>query len=156
MKKLLNFLYVLSIFIALAIIYFKSDSYVFTITQTTRDYLDSYLERLINNGGSNIEFKELFVKLLVLYVGYRIIKSMMFKRLVGLSLKERKGDWILNIWYITINLAVWTVLYNAANFFKVNTDKWMESFNLIIFIVIAGVICKIISVYQYYVDNMQK
>ena len=157
MKRILNLGYFLFVFlIPIIIIYANVDKYLIVATTSTIEFLQSYLNKLLNNIDSSIEFKTLFIRGVLLVVLIKIINKFIFDRKLGLSLKERKGDWIITTWTVLFNGTIWTVLYNAASFFKINTDAWLESFNVIMVLVMIGLTFKIISTYLYYMENLKK
>lgn len=157
MKRLTGIIYFLFVFIIpLIIIYANVDKYLITATESSIFYLQEYLDRLLNNIKSSIEFKSLFIKAIIGVVAIKIVNKFIFDRKLGLTLKERKGDWIITSWTVIFNGAIWTILYNSATFFKINTSAWMESFNVIMVLVIVGLTCKIINTYLHWTNNIKK
>ena len=157
MKKSLTITYLLSMFmIPLGILYFNTDAYLVTATKSMIEYLQDFLIRLGQDNEATVEYKQLFFKVGILVVAYKVLSKMIFDRKLGLTLKQRKGDWLITLWSLGINLTAWFVVYASASMFNVNTDKWVESFNLIYLFVLIGTIAKIWNTYNYYVADLTK
>ena len=156
MKKLLSIIYFSFVFlIPIAILYANVDKYLITATTTSIDYLQSYLDKLLMaDKESVVEFKSLMFKGILLAILYKVANKFIFDRKLGLSLKERKGDWIITIWQLVINCGVWFAVYQLVSFFKINTDAWLESFNVIIAFVALGTLAKLTLTYIYYASNL--
>ena len=142
--------------IPLGILYYNTDAYLITATESAIDYLQDFLVRLGEESDAVVEYKQLFFKVGILVIAYKILSKMIFDRKLGLSLTQRKGDWLITLWTLSINLTAWFVVYASASMFNVNTDKWAESFNLIYLFVMLGTIAKIWNTYNNFVSHIKK
>jgi len=158
MKKLLSIVYFLFVFlIPIGILYGNVDKYLITATTTSIDYLQSYLDKLLTADSESVgEFKSIIFKAILITILFKVASKFIFDRKLGLSLKERKGDWIITIWQLALNCGTWFAVYQLVSFFKINTDAWLESFNIIIVLVGIGVIAKLTLTYIHYTTNLTK
>lgn len=145
MKKLLSLIYYLGVvFIPLIILWAYTDQYIETATITSIDTLNQFLDRIQSGMDSPArDYKRLLFLGTIIAVAYKVFNKMIFDRKLGLTLDKRKGDWIITIWQLSINLIAWVVVYKMATFFKINTDAILESSNIIMYCVIIGVVAKI-------------
>ena len=155
MKKLLNITYWVGVFvIPLAILFFNTDKYIITATVSSIDYLQAFLNRMFEDAESSIEYKRMFAYGAILFASYKVGARFVNDRKLGLTLDRRKGDWFITIWQVSINATVWLTLYKCATFFKINTDAWVESFNIIAMFVALGLIAKLTHTYLWYKFNL--
>lgn len=156
MKKILTVVYHLFVlFIPIAIIWYNVDAYLATGVDSLIEYLKDYAMKLaLEENEATLDFKTAAIKVGLLIVMFKYVKKFIFDRKLGLSLKERKGDWIITIWAVAIRVGVWLWIIKTATFLKVNTDAWLESFNIIIALVIIGVVAKLWNTYLYYMENI--
>lgn len=157
MKKILYIGYILGVVvIPISILYYYTDDYLLTASQTSVNYLNIFIDNLQNGVTVDRDYKRL-IWIAALITGlYKFMNKRIFDRKLGLSLEQRKSDWIITIWQLTINIGVWLVVYQSATFFKINTDAWLESFNIINTLVGFGVICKILHTYLHWQDQIKK
>lgn len=157
MKKALNITYLLCMFlIPLGILYFNTDKYLVTATESAIQYLNDFLDRLQDGNSAVVEYKRLFFRAGIIAVIYKVFSKMIFDRKLGLSLTQRKGDWLITFWTLSINMFAWFLVYTSATFFNINTDKWVESFNIIYVFVLIGFTAKIWNTYNFYLSNIKK
>lgn len=155
MKKLLSAIYYLSVIIPIIILYVNIDSYLLTSTQSLIEYLKDFAQSIIDGDSKqSTDFKRLFVMGVLVMVGFKITSNFIQDRKLGLSLKERKGDWWITIWQLSISAILWIGLFKSATFLNVNTGAWLESFNAIMIIVVIGFIAKIYLTYLYFINNL--
>ena len=158
MKRLLFIVYVLGVvLIPLGILYFNTDKYLLTASQTSVDYLNIFIDNL-QNGVESVDrdYKRLFWVAALLIGLYKFMSKRIFDRKLGLSLDQRKSDWVITIWQVSINAFVWYTVYRSATFFKINTDAWLESFNIINVLVGVGIIAKILHTYLHWQDQIKR
>lgn len=154
-SKLIWFLGV--ILVPLGLIYFKSSDWTIISTDTMVEYLNNYRLRLGENASSNIEFQSMFIKGVLIAILFIAIKKLLVKdRHSGLGLHERSGDYILTIWSIIKTLAIYTALYFVATYLKINSDRLLESFTVIVVAVPIGIMAKLLNTQLWYEYNKAK
>jgi len=156
MKRLLGIVYYLGVLIVpLTVFYFNVDNYLVTATESSIEYLKEFLVKLVTEDSEgSIEFKKMFIYMVLVGVFYKVTSKFIFDRKLGLSLKERKGDWIITLWQVSINVVIWIILYKTMSFFNINTGAWLESFNVIIIFVVIGNLAKLYSTFLHYMENL--
>lgn len=152
MKRLLYFLsLILMVVVPVSIMYFNYDTYAQVSAERLRDILDAYLYNIrfgIETDG--LDFQWIIKMMFWTVIGYVIIdKKFIENRRSGLHLLERRGDWILSLWFIIKMTVIWYIVYWFATYLHINTDKWIESTNGIFICVAIGIVCNLISTYLY-------
>lgn len=154
-SKLLWFLGV--VIVPLGIIYFKSSEWTITSTDTLIAYLNNYRLRLGEVASSNIEFKSMFLKGLIIVVGLMATKRLFVnERRSGMKFNEKNGDYLLTSWSIIKTVSVYTTLYFVATYLKINSDRVLESFTIILVSVPLGIIFKLWNTQLWYEYNNKK
>lgn len=155
MKKLLYYSsLLLMVVIPLSIIYFQYEIFAVTSAQHLQiklaDFLHNYRYDI------QVEGTDWFFVTKALFwfiIGMRVIDTkFMGNRISGLKLLERRGDWILSIWFILKVSASWYAVYWASLYLGINTDSVLESINWVFYCVGGGIFFKMISTYLYSVE----
>lgn len=157
MKKTLFITYILGVVvIPVIILYVNTDKYLLTASQTSVNYLNVFIDNLQSGVESTRDYKRL-IWIAGLFMGlYKFMSKRIFDRKLGLSLDQRKSDWIITIWQLFINVTVWMIVYQSASFFGINTDKLLESFNIVMVLVGIGVSAKILHTYIHWQEQIKK
>ena len=158
MKALTKLLWFLGVVIVpLGLIYFKSSDWTVISTDTLIGYLNNYRLRLGEDASSNIEFQSMFLKGLIIVVGLISTKRLFInERRSGMKFNEKSGDFYLTSWSIIKTLVIYTVLYFVATYLKINSDRLLESFTVILVSVPLGIIFKLWNTQLWYEYNNKK
>ena len=158
MKKFLYYMSLLFLVVVpISIFYFQYDAFAIVAAEHLKTELTIFLDNY--RYGIEVEGINWFAAIKYLFWIVLVTKIVDTKfignRITGLGLLQRRGDWVLSIWFIAKINVIWYGVYLMTNYLGINTDSMLESVNWVFYSIILGTIIKVISTYRYSVDGIK-